>query len=215
MPIVTIRGQLGSGVDEIGKETARLLPGDHVDRHILESIAQLVGHPTDHVAEREQAPVRLTQRIKVALEKAFVRSGSIDSAYSHTWQEPLDDAKYLDALKSVIQELALEENIVIHGRGSQFILHNNPSALHVFVIAPLPIRVNRVMAALKLDENNARRKIEEHDNSRRTFIKRFFKRDIENPENYDLVVNTGQLTYKTAAQVIIRAIQRKSPWGHV
>jgi len=214
MPVVTIRGQLGSGVSDISKKVARLLPGDYIDREIIENIAQLVGHPAEQVAEREQSTVRLTQRIKSILESALARSGSMDSAFSRTWQEPLDDAKYLDALKSVIQDLALEVNIVIHGRGSQFILHNNPSALHVLVVAPLPVRISRVITASKVDEDSSRRQIEEYDNSRRAFIQRFFKRDIEDPEYYDLVVNTEHLTYDVAAQAIVRAVQRKSPWGH-
>jgi len=213
MPVVTIRGQLGSGVTEIAKEVARILHGEYIDREIIENIAQLVGHPTEQVVEREQSPVRLTQRIKSVLESALARSGSMESAYTRAWKGPFDDAKYLDSLESVIQDLALEENIVIHGRGSQFILHNNPSALHVLVVAPLPMRINRVMAALNVDEDSARRQIEEYDESRRSFIQRFFKRDIEDPEYYDLVVNTEHLTYGIAAQVIERAVQRKSPWG--
>src|SRR4030042_188470 len=143
MPVVTIRGQLGSGVPEIGKEIARLLPGDYVDKEILESIAQLVGHPLDKVAEIERTPVKLVQRIKAVLESALARSGSMESVYSRTWQEPLDDAKYLDALESVIQDLALEGNIVRHGRGTRFILRNNPSAFHALVVAPLPDRIKR------------------------------------------------------------------------
>jgi cytidylate kinase len=215
MPVVTIRGQLGSGVPEIGQEIARLLPGDYVDKEILESIAQLVGHPPDRVAEIERAPLKLVQRIKAVLESAKARSGSLESAYSRTWKEPLDDAKYLDALESVIQDLALEGNIVLHGRGSQFILRNNPSAFHVLVIAPFTYRVKRVMNTMHLSEDDARQRIEEYDDSRKAFIQRFFERDIENPEYYDLVVNTEHLTYDTIAYIIVKGAQRKTPWGHV
>jgi len=214
MPVVTIRGQLGSGVPEIGKEIARMLPGDYVDKEIIENIAQLVGHPVDQVADRERTPLRLVQRIKAVLEGALARSGSMDSAYSRTWQEPLDDAKYLDALKSIIEDLALEGNIVIQGRGSQFILHHNPSAFHVLVVAPLPVRIKHIMTIYKIDEDTARGQIEEYDNSRKAFIQRFFQRDIEDPEYYDLVVNTEHLTYEVIAQITIKAAQRKSPWGH-
>jgi len=73
----------------------------------------------------------------------------------------LDDAKYLDALESVVQGLALEGNIVLVGRGSQFILRNNQSVLHVLVFAPLVDRLNRVMAQLKIDGDEAQRRIDE------------------------------------------------------
>lgn len=214
MPVVTIRGQLGSGASDIGRKVARIIKGDYIDREILESIAQLVGHPVERVAEKERVPTRLVQRITSVLTEAFERSGSIESAYSHTWQEPLDDTKYLDALESVIRNLALEENTVIQGRGSQFILHNNPSSLHVLVIAPLRERIKRVMATSKAEEDEAQRQIEESDNTRRAFIRRFFKAELEDPEYYDLVVNTEHLSYEIAAEVIAAATQLKTPWGY-
>jgi Cytidylate kinase-like family len=145
MPIVTIRGQLGSGSREIGLEVARMIGGDYVDRQILQSIAQLVGRPPAEITGKEQIPTRLIPRIMEALSRALARSGTIESAYGFTWQEPLDDIKYLDALVSVIEDLALETNILIRGRGSQFILHDHPAALHVLVIAPLQDRIKRVM----------------------------------------------------------------------
>ena len=212
MPVVTIRGPMGSGVSEIGKETARLLSGSYVDKEIIEEISRLVGHPTEKVAEREYAPLSLTERIRAALERSQKRSGSMESAYSRSLPEPLNDTRYLVALKTVIQDITLEGNIVIHGRGSQFILRNNPSALHVLVVAPLPVRIKRVMNKLKTDEESALKLIEEYSKSRRDFIKRFFNKDMMDIVHYDLVINTGSVTYELAVQIIIKALQIKTPW---
>jgi cytidylate kinase len=212
MPVVTIRGPMGSGVSEIGKETARLLSGSYIDKEIIEEISRLVGHPTEKVAEREYAPLSLTERIKAALERSQKRSGSMESAYSRSLTEPLNDTRYLVALKTVIQDITLEGNIVIHGRGSQFILRNNPSALHVLVVAPLPVRIKRVMNELKTDEESALKLIEEYSKSRRDFIKRFFNKDMMDIVHYDLVINTGSVTYELAVQIIIKALQIKTPW---
>jgi cytidylate kinase len=212
MPVVTIRGPMGSGVSEIGKETARLLSGSYIDKEIIEEISRLVGHPTEKVAEREYAPLSLTERIKAALERSQKRSGSMESAYSRSLPEPLNDTRYLVALKTVIQDITLEGNIVIHGRGSQFILRNNPSALHVLVVAPLPVRIKRVMNELKTDEESALKLIEEYSKSRRDFIKRFFNKDMMDIVHYDLVINTGSVTYELAVQIIIKALQIKTPW---
>jgi hypothetical protein len=203
---------MGSGVSEIGKETARLLSGSYVDKEIIEEISKLVGHPTEKVAEREYAPLSLTERIKAALERSQKRSGSMESAYSRSLPEPLNDTRYLVALKTVIQDITLEGNIVIHGRGSQFILRNNPSALHVLVVAPLPVRIKRVMNELKTDEESALKLIEEYSKSRRDFIKRFFNKDMMDIVHYDLVINTGSVTYELAVQIIIKALQIKTPW---
>jgi cytidylate kinase len=213
MPVITIRGPMGSGVSEIGQEAARLFSGSYVDKEIIESIAKVVGQPPDKVAKRETTPLRLRERIEVALERSQKRSGSMESAYSRSMPEALDDNKYLDALKSVIQDVTLEGNIVIHGRGSQFILRNNPSALHVLVVAPLPLRIKRVMERHNIDEVNARKQIDEYSKSRRDFNKRFFNKDMMELIYYDLVLNTEHLAYDIAAQIVIKALQRKTPWG--
>jgi cytidylate kinase len=213
MPIVTIRGQMGSGVGEIAREVARLLPGEYMDHEIIKSIAQLVGHPVAVVAETEYSG-SLTQRIKAALEGSHAAADNPEDVDSDTWKESLNDSEYMDALKAVIEDLALETNVVIYGRGSQFILRNNPSALHVLVIAPLPIRIGRVMSSLKIDEETAIKEIEAHDTGRRAFIKKFFQRDIEDPQHYDVIVNTERLQIEESAQIIVKAAQRKTPWGH-
>lgn len=214
MPVVTIRGQLGSGAPEIGKEVARLIKGDYVDREVMEEIARKVGLRAINIEEKEKVPGRLSQRILAFLEDALTRSGSIESSYLSTWQEPLDDARYLDALKSVIEGLALQDNVVLVGRGSQFILGDNSSVLHVLTIAPLKERIKRVMVKSQVDEEVARKQIEEYDGSRRAFIQRFFKHELEDPGFYDMVINTEFIRYETAARIIFTSAVEKTPWFH-
>lgn len=214
MPVITIRGQMGSGATDIGKQVSRLIQGDYVDRQVIAEVADLLQRPEAQIEAKEQIPPQLLQRIVEPLRKALTRSGSIDSAYLRTWQEPLDDAKYLDALESVVQGLALEDNIVLVGRGSQFILRNNQSVLHVLVVAPLEDRLNRVMAQLNIDGDEAQRRIDEFDTGRRAFIKRFFQGELEDPEYYDLVINTKYINYDAAARLIIAAAAEKNPWRH-
>ena len=55
----------------------------------------------------------------------------------------------------MIKELAGSQSIVIRGRGSQFILKDFPGAFHVLIVAPIEVRVKRVMEKLKLNEEDA------------------------------------------------------------
>ncbi|MBI2836085.1 MAG: cytidylate kinase-like family protein [Chloroflexi bacterium] len=212
MAVITIRGLTGSGMREIGREVARLIQCDYVDREILEAVAHLIGYPLAQVEEKEQIPPRLAERILGVFERAREKSGAAESAFRRTWQDPLDDAQYLFALESVIKDLAMGGNVVLVGRGSQFILRNHPSALHVLMIASLAARVRNVMVNSNSTEEQARKTIEEADKARRAFIKRFFKRSLESPEHYDLVINTERLPLQAAVHIIISAAREKS--GH-
>lgn len=112
-------------------------------------------------------------------------------------------------LQSIVKELATSGSIVIRGRGSQFILKDYPGAFHVLVVAPLEMRVKRVMEDTKIDEENAKKEIARSDNSHRTFIKRYFKAELEDPVNYDLVMNTQRLTFEAAASIVVGAVPIK------
>ena len=212
MPVITIRGLTGSGASDIGRQVARLIKGDYVDRQVIAEVAELLKRPPEQVEAKERIPPDLFNRIMKPLRRVLAGSGKIDSAYMRTWEEPLDDAEYLDALESVIRDLATDENIVMVGRGSQFILRNNRAVLHVLVIAPLEDRLNKVMTDLRVEREEAVRHIDENDSGRRSFVQRFFQAEMEDPQHYDLVINTKYIDYDAAARLIVAAAAEKDPW---
>ncbi len=213
MPVITIRGLTGSGAGEIGHEVARLIKGDYVDREVIAEVAELLKRPEEQIAAKEKEIPSLFDRIMTPLRKALSGSGKIDSAYMRTWEDPLDDEQYIAALESVVRDLALEPNMVIVGRGSQHILKNNQSVLHVFVIAPMEERLNRIMAEKQIERDDAVRYIEENDNSRKAFLQRFFQKEFDDPLLYDLVINTKYITTTVAAQLVQKAAEEKNPWN--
>jgi cytidylate kinase len=194
MSVVTIRGQLGSGAPEIGKLVADRLHTDYVDREIIAQVAERLRWAKQDIAAKEMPPSTLLGRIAEALG----RSGAYEAAYLPAWQIPLDDTSYLIGLEAVVKELAGSGSIVIRGRGSQFILRDFPGAFHVLVVAPLELRMTRVMKGLKLDEEAAKKEISRFDTSRREFTKRYFRAELEDPLDYDLVVNTEHLSFEAA-----------------
>jgi len=209
MSLVTIRGPLGSGAPEIGRQVADRLHADYVDREIIAEVAARLHRQEQEVIAKEMPSSSLLGRIAGALEHSYGFDVGIEGAYLPVWQIPLDDTRYLNALESVIKELARTQPLVIRGRGSQFILKDYPQALHVLVVAPLEVRVKRVMQNLNLDQQAARQEIARFDNSSREFIKRYFKAELEDPKWYDLVINTGHLSFQAAASIIADALPFK------
>ncbi|MDD5126911.1 MAG: cytidylate kinase-like family protein [Dehalococcoidales bacterium] len=209
MPVITIRGQLGSGAPEIGKLIADKLDTDYVDREIIAEVAALTKDSEERVIEKE-TPRNLLKRIKTSLERSYTFGDGWQGSYLPVKKVPLDDDRYVEALKSVILDLALNESIVICGRGSQFILKNYPRAFHVLVVAPLELRINYVMHKYDLPKKEAKKEIADSDNSHREFVKKYFNQKLEEPVHYDLVINTSRLSNETAAFVIVEAAKMKS-----
>jgi len=206
MSVVTIRGQLGSGAPEIATQVANELHAEYVDREIIAEVAARLNREEEEVMAKETPPVRLLDRIAEALGRSCDFGDGSAGAYLPIQQIPLDDTRYLQALESVVRELAHSQSIVIRGRGSQFILKDHPGAFHVLVVAPLEVRVKRVMESLKLDQEASKLEIARFDDSNREFIKRYFRADLEDPENYDLVINTKHISLQSASSIIVDAL---------
>ncbi len=207
MPVITIRGQLGSGTREIGQLIAKRLNIDYVDRQIIAEIAKRLNTPNHSIAEKEMPPSSFLDRIAEALGSTY----SFDSIYPTMDLGALasmpNDTEYLAGLTTVITDLAKVRSVVIRGRGSQFILKDFPGVFHVMIVAPLEMRVKRTMEDRNLkDEKSAREEIARFEKGRYEFSKRYFHADMKDPIHYDLVVNTGRLDYEAAASIVVNAV---------
>lgn len=210
MSAVTIHGQLGSGAPEVGRQVADRLQADYVDREIIAEVAARLHRQEQEVIAKEMPPGSLLGRIAEALGRSYIFGDAWAGAYLSLRQIPLDDTRYLQALESVVRELARSHSIVILGRGSQFILKDDPDVLHVSVVAPLEVRVNRIMRDLKIDHETAKLEIARFGNSLREFFKRYFRADPEDPVYYDLVVNTERFSFQAAASMVANALSFKT-----
>ena len=209
MPVITIRGLYGSWAAEIGELIAHKLNIDYVDREIIAGVAERLRRPSTSIAEKEMPPSTLLGRISEAMaQTACLGDGIYAGVYSPLCEIPLNDTNYLSGLEYVIKELAASQSIVIRGRGSHLILKDVPGAFHVMIVAPVEVRLRRVMESEKLNEKDAKNQIARFDDGSREFVKRYFKANIADPIYYDLVVNTNHFSIEGAASIIVDAVSR-------
>lgn len=207
MPVITIRGQYGTWAAEIGELIAQKLNIDYVDREIIAGVAERLRRPSTSIAEKETPPSTLMGRLSEAMaQTAYLGDNIYAGIYSPLWEIPLNDTHYLSGLEYMIKELAGSKSIVIRGRGSQFILKDFPGAFHVLIVAPVEVRVKRIMEKLKICEEDARKEMARFDDGSREFVKRYFRADIADPINYDMVINTNHFSIEGAASIIVDAV---------
>lgn len=226
MPLVTIAGQLGSGARPIGRMVAQVLGVECLDRELLVAAAKRIGTTVEAVAERDENPITLGERIgrivgnflerqaamgmegDVFLESATIvtllsRSYGEAAAFPTARAEELTDTRYMEVIRSIIWDLALDGNVVILGRGGQVILRDWPKVLHVRTVAPFPLRVQRTMVDEELDRRAAERRAREEDRHRAAFHKKFFQADVDDVSLYHMVLNTSKLSYEQGTQIIV------------
>jgi cytidylate kinase len=111
-------------------------------------------------------------------------------------------------LRQVVLTLGHHGDVVMLGRGAQYLLPSQ-CALRVRVVAPLELRVDRMAARAGLPLPQAQAQVEHFDAERAAFVRSCFQRDANSPLNYDLVLNTSEISPEGAAEVVLVALRRK------
>lgn len=113
---------------------------------------------------------------------------------------------YFAALTEVMCALADQSGLIIVGRAGQVILKGRPDVFHVRVIAPQVVRAERIAQANRISMSGAMAQVKQSDRFRKNYLKRFYGVNWNDPELYDLVINTGRTDATTAAELILLAL---------
>jgi cytidylate kinase len=116
---------------------------------------------------------------------------------------------YTRAVQTVMEELAAAGDVIIVGRGGQVVLANFPGVLRVRMIAPLDVRARRLAERLHISVRAAHAQAAASDRQRRTYLKRFYNIDWDDPLLYDLVINTAHLDAAQACDLIYQAARQR------
>jgi cytidylate kinase len=116
---------------------------------------------------------------------------------------------YRQAVRQVMEELLQEGKVIIVGRAGQVILRNHPQVLHVRIIAPQAERTQRIASDQNISIENALAQVQASDRHRRNYLKRHYQVNWDDPNLYDLTINTSRLTIQAAAAVIHQALFQK------
>jgi cytidylate kinase len=125
-------------------------------------------------------------------------------------QPQLSDSLYLETMTVLIRELAARGDVVILGRGSQMLLGDMPTALHVLCVAPRKLRALRLAERDEIGLEKALQRAAESDRARCAFYRKFWHVEVEDPKLYDVTIDTARLSYEAATQVIVAATRAKA-----
>jgi cytidylate kinase len=191
VPVISVSMEPGSGGSLVAQTVAKRLGFDYFHRDIIEGIAK-------------SAKIRASVIDTLEKERLSGIEDFIASLYKNQYLYP---GIYMQHLLEVINTIAQHGRAVIVGRGANFILPPE-QRFSVRVIAPLQIRIQNVVRAYGVKEEDARRRVIRREARRGAFVKRSYDADIADPENYDLTLNTGRMPIESAAEAVIAAVKR-------
>ena len=186
MAILTISREYGSGGEEIGHRVAGRLGYEYVDKEWLLKDLEKVGSRWGRVGRE------------------------LDEVYPTFWER--HDWQYrgfVAQIQALILNYAAADRVVIMGRGGSFLLQTVPHCLRVRLVAPLKVRVERIMLKESLDQEAAERLIARVDRDRAGYVKTNFGKDWDLDQVYDLTVDIGKLTYCQVVDILLPALADK------
>lgn len=189
-PVVTLSRQRGCRGREMAKFLAHELHYGLFDQRIVDEIAEDVGVKRDLVEsldEKDRSVLELWVE-NILHQKIF------------------DYDEYIHELAKIFKTAAIQGGMVIVGRGANLMLKES-SAFHVRLVASKEIRIRNIMESEGMNTTQAMKEIDRVDHGREHFIRRYFRKDIDDPMLYDLVINMGKFSIEAGAKVIISAMR--------
>ena len=197
MAVITISRQYGAGGKTLGQMIANQLDYGFADSEIVAKVAEMANVSTHWVETVEnEAGGKLSRFITRMVSKPLVdRILKGERGY-------IDEEIYLDYLVLIIAQIADEGDVVVLGRGSQYILNDHPDAFHILMIDAFENRVHFMKAHYELSEREAAKVVRSEDKRRRALYQKLGKTNYDDPFLYHLVLNMGRLSLEEAAKMV-------------
>jgi cytidylate kinase len=192
MAIITISHQLGAGGPEIGTGVAQRLSQRYVDHELLQDAVRRYGLAEEKLSHLDESKPSLFERF--------------DAETRH----------YITILQTTLLEFAEADNVVLMGRGGQWLLRGIPHALRIRIIAPFEHRVRQwIRRSTELtgetpSQRAAAELVRRDDNEKSGRMRYLYEVDVDDPSLYDLVVNTDKLPHAAAVDLVERTARHPS-----
>jgi len=188
-PVITVSHDYGSGGRELARKLAKALDVPFYDQALLNAIAQSSGIDSDLLAQLdEQAKLHWTQWL-VGF-KSLHRQEQVQF-YQHLVNLCLN---------------ILQSGGVIVGRGAHIILANHP-VFRLRVVGSLEHCATRIANREQIDFAAARIKAEKANQDKRQFVWDYFRRELDDPRAFDLVLNSDRLDIERQFPLLVEVVR--------
>jgi cytidylate kinase len=209
MAVLTISRQFGAGGITLGKMIAGRLGYTFADTEIIQEIAREANVSPQWVESFEkEAGTKLSRVISSMVSQKWIdRVLKEERGY-------LDEQIYLDYLVLIIAKMADEDDVVIIGRGSQYILNDHPDAFHILLVDEFENRVKFLIDRYQFSPKKAHQVVINEDKRRLNLYRKIQKKDYDNPSLYHLVLNMNRMDLNMAENIVCQMMGAGTKQAH-
>jgi cytidylate kinase len=190
-PVITVSREAGAGGSDIARRLAKALGLDLIGGQIIQ-----------HVADS----AKMSRRVIESLDEREVtfRETLLSSLFGENRPWP---GEFLHHLTRVIGTIGIFGNVIIVGRGANFVLPKERT-FRLRIIAPMELRIKYFMEDRGYTKAEAEQYVITRENNRKAFVRKYFNTDMADPAHYDLIINTEKISMAAATESIIVAFNQ-------
>ena len=188
---ITISRQYGSGGHEVDEKLSEALGLPCYDNEVISLAAKESG-----------AQLWEFQMAENLRDTNFIYNLSMIAPHSDIQEEPYS-VKLFRAQSEAMAELAERGPAVFVGRCGNFVLRQDPEAVHFFICGSMAKRTERAVAQYGLAERGAQREVDRVDRQRAAYYGVNTSWRWGDGSYYDLVINTDRLGVDGAVATIL------------
>ncbi len=198
MATITISRQFGAGGRTLGGKLAKKLGYYYADDVMVKEVAQRMNvSPKEVRGFEKEGATNLMKILDKFLSGDYI-SRIISDKYGYVYED-----KYVDSVKSIVKGLHQEGNVVIIGRGSQYILKGEEDAFHILLVRDMDDRIGFIAEKYKMKEEEAKKTINRADKNRENFLGFFSENGShDDPLIYDLALNMNRVSMDKAVELV-------------
>ena len=198
--IINIGRQLGSGGHDIGRMLALDFQAKYYDRELLNLAAKESGLSEKIFEQNDE---------KKGFFRGLLNLGSPHVSSGRVYNSGVSQESLFQFQSEAIKKAANEGSCVFVGRCADYVLRNLPNTVSVFVTASMDYRVHQIMNKRHLDEDSARKFIEQGESERATYYNYYTGKKWGAAESYDLCIDSSVLGLVETEKIIAQFIKKK------
>ena len=189
--IITIAREYGSGGRYIGKLVSEKLGIKLYDKELIEKMSANTGLSEQYIEENEQKRTILDN-------------------FNNGYYAGLNNSDELFVQESnLIKEIANNGSCVIIGRCADFILKENKNVIKIFISSSMEDKINRATKYYGMEEDKAEKEILKINKLRANHYKYYTERNWNDPENYDICINSDSIGIEKSVEIICNMVNNK------
>ena len=202
MAIITISRQFGAGGWTLAERLQARLGYGCINEDMIKEAASQLNVSAGQVTYFEKDGASKLMRLIDKMVSASFIDRHLSDRYGY-----VNEKNYVEVIKNIIIEIYEKGDMIVIGRGAQFILKDHPDAYHILLVRKLASRIDFMMEKYKLTLSEAEKSIKQRDQIRDRFLGFFAdKCEVDNPINYDMVLNMDRMDLAKAEELIIHLI---------